>query len=253
MHVYPKPVKSDVFTGTDVETCYSRLRDRVSLRRQMDFVSFSVDFPLQSCQAMNPTQAISSDVHECCGYLWTVQLVRLPDPATAPPHPPRSLPPPRPPGSNTADSTISPPPPPPSLPCSPRDRMGLWLHLLPMKPLPTSPFPRSKPRGVASMVQIKVKTKAGYFNMLPDHCHTWTVFGGKEGKDNIKFPYFHPENSPPLSEADLFRREREGVREWSQIVSADGGLFLAKPEEGQGHQGMRARCMTVKICVRTED
>ena len=75
---------------------------------------------------------------------------------------PPSLPPSLRPDFYTVRSTTSPPPPPPSLPCSPRDRVGLWLHLLPMKPLPTSPFPRSKPRGLAAMMQIKVGREAGW-------------------------------------------------------------------------------------------
>ncbi len=75
------------------------------------------------------------------------------------------------------------------------------------------------------------------------------------GKDDIKFPFVYPEHLPPLTEADLLQWKREGVREWSPIVSAEGGFFLAKPEGGPGRRRTEAdaRFMTVKVCVRTED
>jgi hypothetical protein len=60
----------------------------------------------------------------------------------------------------------------------------------------------------------------------------------------------------PLPEAEMFQRRREGVREWSQVVSAEGGFFPAKAAEGApGHRGMGndSRSMKVEVCMRTED
>ncbi|EKU21937.1 hypothetical protein NGA_0235700, partial [Nannochloropsis gaditana CCMP526] len=160
------PVKSEPFRGTDVESCFSRLQDRTAVL-QSQFITFAVDFSLQACLQLQPNQGLFSAVHECCGYLWTVQLVRLPIASIAPPSNPQAIRP--------SPSTCFTP--------SSSDRMGLWLHLLPMKPCPTSPFPHSKPRGLAAMVQLRINCA---FDVLPGANHTWILFGGKEGKDNIK-------------------------------------------------------------------
>ncbi|EWM22218.1 hypothetical protein Naga_100555g1 [Nannochloropsis gaditana] len=111
------PVKSEPFRGTDVESCFSRLQDRTAVL-QSQFITFAVDFSLQACLQLQPNQGLFSAVHECCGYLWTVQLVRLPIASIAPPSNPQAIRP--------SPSTCFTP--------SSSDRMGLWLHLLPMKP-----------------------------------------------------------------------------------------------------------------------
>ena len=105
----------------------------------------------------------------------------------------------------------------------------------PPNPQPGSPFPQSKPRGLAALIQMVVETPLERFKLLPgvymfvsmlkdrpttterrnqrltpkqtnktEVNHTWVIFGGKEGRDAVRFPSQAP--------AHDFEARRLGVR-----------------------------------------
>lgn len=75
------------------------------------------------------------------------------------------------------------------------------------------------------------------------------------GKDNIKLPYLSSPSQPLLTEVELFHRRREGVREWSQIVSTQSGYFRGQAGVAPGFRGVREDrfLMRVEVLMRIED